>query len=192
MLATTRSSNPAGGGIAMRMHFRKSGYPSNILHTLRLSKILHAHSKNLRTPGYYPLPSKFLRTPSEILRTPSKILRTTSKNLRIPSKIIRTPTPTHTQVGLPLYLANMFKAMKASSPELQAQLEKMVHPTGFPKFSPPKRSSGSTCSPWTCEPCMPHYCFHGATENLCEKWDETCRTLSELRDSGVQCAHCCL
>ena len=38
-------------------------------------------------------------------------------------------TPTHIQMGLPLYLANIFKAMKASSLELQAQLEKIVHPT---------------------------------------------------------------
>ena len=39
--------------------------------------------------------------------------------------MLHTPGPIHIQVGLPLFLANMFKAMKSSSRYLQAQLEKM-------------------------------------------------------------------
>ena len=45
----------------------------------------------------------------------------------------------HTQVGLLLYLAKMFKAMKASSRELQAQLEKNSTPSLFPKVLPAKK-----------------------------------------------------
>ena len=104
------------------MHFGKSGNQSIILRTL--SKILRTLSKILRTL------SKKLRTLSKILCTLSKILRTLSKILRI--------LP-HTQVGLPLYLANMFKAMKASCRELQAQLEKNGTPIRFPKVLPAKQ-----------------------------------------------------
>ena len=48
---------------------------------------------------------------------------------------------THTQSGGPAlalhpYLANMFKAMKASSLELQVQLEKMGTPNQCPKVVP--------------------------------------------------------
>ena len=71
-------------------------------------------------------PSKILLTLSKILRTLSKILRTLSKKLCSLSKILLILP--HTQVGLPLYLANMFKAMKASGRELQAQLEKNCTP----------------------------------------------------------------
>ena len=45
----------------------------------------------------------------------------------------------HTQVGLPLYLANMFKAMKASCRELQAQLEENGTPNQFPKVLPARK-----------------------------------------------------
>ena len=47
--------------------------------------------------------------------------------------------PPHTQVGLQLYLANMFKAMKASSREFQAQLEKMDTTNRFPEVLPAKK-----------------------------------------------------
>ena len=79
--------------------------------------------------------SKFLRslpktlcTLSKILRTLSKILRTLSKKIvPYPKNYVPFPKklriPPHTQVGLQLCLANMFKAMKASCRELQAQLE---------------------------------------------------------------------
>ena len=61
--------------------------------------------------------------PSNILQAPPNILHTLSK-------ILLTPSLTHSG-GLLLYLAKMFKAMKASSQALQAQLE-----TGFQKLSP--------------------------------------------------------
>ena len=62
--------------------------------------------------------SKILRTLSIILCTLSKILCTLPKILCTLSKILRIPP--HTQVGLLLYLTNMFKAMKATGRELQA------------------------------------------------------------------------
>ena len=75
--------------------------------------------------------SNILRTLSNILLTLSKILHTLSKILCTLSKIIRIPP--YTQVGLQLYLANMFKAMNAFSWELQAQIEKTGTPNWFPK-----------------------------------------------------------
>ena len=42
-------------------------------------------------------------------------------------------------MGLLLCLANMFKAMKASSRDLQLQLKKMATPNWFPKVLPAKR-----------------------------------------------------
>ena len=96
------------------MHFGKSGNQSKLLHSL----------------------SKILCTLSKILRTLSKIQRTLSKILCTLSKILRLPP--HTQVGLQLYLANMFKAMKASGQELQTQLEKNGTPNRFPKVLPAK------------------------------------------------------
>ena len=101
------------------MHFGKSGNQSKILQTL--SKILGILSQILRTL------SKILCT---LLHTLSKILCTLSKILHI---------LTHTQVGLQLYLANMFKAMKASIQELQTQLKKNSTPNWFPKVLAAKK-----------------------------------------------------
>ena len=97
------------------MYFGKSGNQLNILHS----------------------PTNILCTLSNILRTLSKILRTLSKIIRTISNILGILP--HTQVGLPLYLANMFKATKASSRELQAQLENNGTPNRFPKVLPAKK-----------------------------------------------------
>ena len=71
---------------------------------------------------------------SNILHTPQNILCTPQNILCIPPNILCTPS--HIQVGLLLYLANMFKATKASLLDLQAQLEKMAT---VPQSSPCQR-----------------------------------------------------
>ena len=139
------------------MHFRKSGYTSNILHTpLKIST--------------YPLQKSTY--PLQILHTPSKHLRTPSKNLH---------TPTHTQVGLALYLANMFKAMKASSRELEVQLEKMGTPNQFPKVLSSKKIEWERLQSMDLRTLYASLCFHGATE----KWIDI---VSDLCDGGMHIA----
>ena len=61
----------------------------------------------------------------------------------------------HTQVGLQLYLANMFKAVRASGRELEAQLEKNCTPNLFPKVPPAKKIE------WE------HFAVHGAVHTAC-------------------------
>ena len=106
------------------MYFGKSGNQLNILHS----------------------PTNILCTLSNILRTLSKILRTLSKIIRTISNILGILP--HTQVGLPLYLANMFKATKASSRELQEQLENNSTPNRFPKVLPTKKILEMSCPSW--------------------------------------------
>ena len=88
---------------------------------------LLATTRALKQTGLSGNQSNTLQSPSNILHTPSDILLTVSKVLCFLSKILHTLSKIlctlskilciqpHTQVGLQLYLANMFKAMKASS-----------------------------------------------------------------------------
>ena len=131
--------------------------------TLALSKILCTLSKILRTL------SEILRTLSEILHTLSEILRTLSKILRI--------LP-HTLVGLPLYLANMFKAMKASCRELQSQLEKNGTPNRFPKVLPAKKVEWERLQSMDTRTLLASICIQGARE----KWNDT---VEEICDDGM-------
>ena len=131
-------------------------------------------------------PSKILLTLSKILRTLSKILRTVSKILRTVSKILRTLSKIlhilpHTQVGLPLYLANMFKAMKASGRELQAQLEKNGTPNRFPKVLPAKKVEWERLQSMDTRTLLASICIQGARE----KWNNT---VEEICDDGMHIA----
>ena len=154
------------------MPFGKSGNQSIILHTL--SKILHTLSKILRTP------SEILRTPSEILCTLSEILCTPSEILRTLSEILRILP--HTQVGLPLYLANMFNAMKASGRELQAQLEKNCTPNRFPKVLPAKKVEWERLQSMDLRSLLASICISGAHEKWKNKVEKICDNGMHIAD----------
>ena len=71
--------------------------------------------------------------------------------------------------------------MKASSRELQAQLEKMGTPNLFPKVLPAKKIEWERLQSMDLRTLFASLCIHGATE----KWDDT---VSELCDGGMHIA----
>ena len=84
-------------------------------------------------------------------------------------------------MGLPLYLANMFKAMKASCRELQAQLEKNSTPNWFPKILPAKKVEWERLQSMDLQTLLASICISGARE----KWNNT---MEEICDDGMHIA----
>ena len=86
-------------------------------------------------------------------------------------------------MGLQLYLAGMFKAVKASCRELQAQLEQNCTPNRFPKVLPAKKIEWERLQSMDLRTLLASICISGARE----KWDSD-NTVEKICDDGVHIA----